>query len=302
MQVSILIPTHFRASAVETLLQSIANQEFDLSQVEVLVVSNISDLAIDALSEKSWPFTLRLFTAHTVGVNIARNIALKNAQGRILYYLDDDCILPSSQHLNYLMKAHSKHETAVGVGGYYLSPKTATACDRAYNLIQMSWQERTGSFIGGNSSYKRSLLPSDLFFNEKIVFGGAENSFNETLRALSQQLHLTPEISVIHETHISVWQLMKKAQAQSKNKSKFRGGEGLTRIDKIWTTSPLKFFDLKILFYTEIYREAFDHDRRSRGLLLLQTACGFWCKMIPAYWRDRYLDLLVSLSAKYLKK
>lgn len=90
-----IVPVYNTEAFVLQCLQSIINQGLDTNQYEVLVVDDGSTDSSRAIVEKfagEHP-QVRLLVQANSGVSAARNLALDNARGRYLMFLDsDDCI------------------------------------------------------------------------------------------------------------------------------------------------------------------------------------------------------------------
>lgn len=90
--VSIIIPTNRSRDVLEPCLCSIAQQSFDLCEVEVVVVFN-GGVAAPRRDATAWPF--RLITEHIERAHIgaAKNVALERAAGEWVILLNDDVFL-----------------------------------------------------------------------------------------------------------------------------------------------------------------------------------------------------------------
>jgi glycosyltransferase involved in cell wall biosynthesis len=90
--VSVIIPTHNRASLLPTALDSVYAQkgigeQFDL---EVIVVDDASTDSTPAIVRQSYPSARYIRLAKNRGVSRARNSGLAASQGRFVAFLDDD--------------------------------------------------------------------------------------------------------------------------------------------------------------------------------------------------------------------
>ena len=135
MTLSIIIPTHKRAVQAIQLLQSIAEQKFPHKNLQVLLISNLKD---KKLREKvpHWEsvfFDFRYKEVGLIGVNKARNMGIRFAGGDILYFLDDDCLLPDKNHLRNLILLHEANPSVMGIGGGYKSMGVLYGSERFYH-------------------------------------------------------------------------------------------------------------------------------------------------------------------------
>lgn len=85
--------------------------------LEVLVIDNGSQ---DKTKEVTLSFSdrlpIRYFLESKIGIPFARNRALKEAQGEILAFIDDDCV-PASYWLEAMLTAHRKNKEVMAIQG-----------------------------------------------------------------------------------------------------------------------------------------------------------------------------------------
>ena len=87
--ISVIIPTYNRISMLEEALASVFSQDFD-GIVEIFVVDdNSSDGTSEIVSEK-YPNIRLISLKQNVGAYVARNLALKEARGKYIAFLDSD--------------------------------------------------------------------------------------------------------------------------------------------------------------------------------------------------------------------
>ncbi len=97
-------------------LYSIENQQFDLSKVEVIMIDDGSTDKTRTLIGHTFPFHFKLLrNIQNIGRPTSRNLGIKNANGKILIFLDAEIIVQPdflSIHHHY----HSKHPNMVVTG------------------------------------------------------------------------------------------------------------------------------------------------------------------------------------------
>ena len=87
--VSVIIPTHNRISMLEEALASVFSQDID-GIVEIIVIDdNSSDGTSEIVSEK-YPNIRLISLKQNVGAYVARNLALNEARGNYIAFLDSD--------------------------------------------------------------------------------------------------------------------------------------------------------------------------------------------------------------------
>ena len=158
-----------------------------------------------------------------VGVNLARNKALNISQADIIYFIDDDCLLPTTNHIEKLVTLHKKHPSVAAIGGGYVSPEGSPLIGQCYNSLVNRWIQwnrypKRKALPGGNVSYKKNKI-YPLKFNPKIRFGGDESEFHLQLQAHGHHLLYFKQLDVLHSVDSTMGQMLKKALLQGFNKT-----------------------------------------------------------------------------------
>ncbi len=93
--VSVVIPTHTRRELLARLLATLERQSLPADGYEVLIVHNHTDDGTEALA-RDWcarqPFAARYFRCGFNGPARSRDFGAREAQGRFIAFIDDDCI------------------------------------------------------------------------------------------------------------------------------------------------------------------------------------------------------------------
>ncbi|MDX1410862.1 MAG: glycosyltransferase, partial [Nitrospirales bacterium] len=111
--ISVLIPTFNRKSILRKTLLGLASQTLAPEKFEVIVVDDgSSDDTMEMLQKWKAPFALRVFPQTHGGPNVARNLALKQAQGWIVLFTGDDMI-PGPSFLEAHLKFHLNHRDSL---------------------------------------------------------------------------------------------------------------------------------------------------------------------------------------------
>lgn len=88
--VSVIIPTYCEEHTIEGCLKSIKNQEFKIGRIESIVVDSHSPDNTRVVAKK---FADKVIDLKARGVGRARNVGAKNAEGKILLFVDADTFL-----------------------------------------------------------------------------------------------------------------------------------------------------------------------------------------------------------------
>lgn len=106
--VSIIIPSQRSPAVVETCLRAVAQQRFDLSEIEVVVIYN-GDGSPPAWPHDAWPFEVVVAQSPPGSVTAARNVGLDRARGECLIWANDD-VAPEPEFVAGHIAAHARLE------------------------------------------------------------------------------------------------------------------------------------------------------------------------------------------------
>ncbi len=118
---SVIIPTHNRVHMLQACLSAVFDQTLSSAQYEVIVVNDGStDGTADFLASYAPPSGGQLRVVHSShgGCASARNLGVEHARGSILFFTDDDCVVPRVW-METLLRGFDAHPDVVGVGGWY---------------------------------------------------------------------------------------------------------------------------------------------------------------------------------------
>lgn len=172
--ISVIIPVFNDSVGVKTCLLALTNQTWPMELLEVVVVDNDSQPALEI--DQDYPFNLRLLKCLTPGSYAARNLGAKSAKGKILAFTDADCI-PSPNWLEsgaHALKAGSGTQL---IGGEVIlskpQPLTATA---RYQLVTGFQQEDNILSKGFTATANLFCFHSQYLsvgpFEERLLSGG----------------------------------------------------------------------------------------------------------------------------------
>ena len=244
MTLSIIIPTHKRSYQVVELLKSIAEQEFPYEDLQVLLISNLKDKELRKQSSY-WErifFDFKYKELACLGVNKARNMGIRFSGGNILYFLDDDCVLPHKNHLKNLILEHEKNPSIIGIGGGYRSLTVLQGIEKFYHENTQKWiedsmtsKQEVFQLIGGNSSYKREVFDKGFYFDPLIVFGGSEESFNQALKDAGYTLSYKKDLWVFHVLKLNLFSLIKKSFTQGLGlfKNRYKSEQNIQKLQNL---------------------------------------------------------------------
>jgi glycosyltransferase involved in cell wall biosynthesis len=181
MKASVIICTHNRASLLLDLLKSFKDQSVPPDRYELIVVDNASsDTTRDIVNEVSVEMkNLKYLHEPELGLSRARNTGIKNAQGEIIVFVDDD-ICPEANWLEVLITSFESYSPRpLCVGGRILPKWQAQKPDwlpdnsKLRPLSLLDWGDHpiwlsTPSLGGGNLAIRKSALSHIGGFDKKL--------------------------------------------------------------------------------------------------------------------------------------
>ena len=191
MSLTVIIPTYNRKDILKKCINAIIRQTYLRSDYEVIIVDDGStdgtEGMISSTAHKS-PVLLRYFKQDNKGPAAARNVGIKNANGRIFLFIGDDIIIPHN-FLEEHMGWHRRYpDDNIAVLGYITwSPEIVIT-------PFMRWLENGGPqfsfceindkvevdghkyFYSSNISLKKEfLLENKEFFDEEFPYAAFED-------------------------------------------------------------------------------------------------------------------------------
>lgn len=127
MEISVIIPTYKPGEYISDCLRSLEEQDFPVSDYEVIIVLNGCDMPYRSMLEDivtdNGYVNVRLIQTDEPGVSNARNIGIDNAKGKYLLFIDDDDWVAGNDYLSS-MHAMTDLHTVVACNCYLIDDKT----------------------------------------------------------------------------------------------------------------------------------------------------------------------------------
>ncbi len=289
MKFSIVIPSHRRHRSLVSLIRSIRKQEFEMDDLEIIVVNNLKDIFFeqDEFLREVDGVRSQVLTLGEQSVNRARNLGLKEAKGELSLLLDDDCEIGHPDFLNNCINWHKKNPTALAIGGTYALDENANPLDRAYNCVARQWQAldhfgdyRSSRLVGGNVSYKTSKLHAiDEWFDESIKFGGTEAEFHQRLNDKGHTTLYISSLEVIHRTQLTMDSLVEKAMQQAMGHTRYKIDSGFSE------KSSRTYQNKRLLLAREVSSDDESFHKIVHWMNLYDFAYNYTCDHPQTSWR-----------------
>lgn len=136
---SIIIPTHNRASILEQCLQHLEKQTI-ADQIEVIVINDVQDdKEYERIANSSWHIPIYFETIPLCHQGVARNYGVQKAQSSTVLFIGDDVLLtPDACELH--VAAHKNASTPIAVLGSIEWDPHIEVTPVMHWLMQSGWQ------------------------------------------------------------------------------------------------------------------------------------------------------------------
>ena len=219
ISLSLIIPTHNRASELIFALESVALQTLAPEKWECVVVNNRSTDATDLRFEefrKAHPdLNLRLLHEDEAGVSYARNCGIRNCRSEFLVFIDDDEHV-SPDFLEAYLEFFIEHPEARVAGGRIIAeyPEGRPAWMSRYTEMPIANPMHFGDSVtlfpagrvpgGGNMAFRRAIFAGITPFDASLgrvgreLIGGEENDLFERLLLSGERIWYVPRAVMWH--------------------------------------------------------------------------------------------------------
>ena len=162
---SVVIPTYNRLKMLTEALTAVLNQKFPSGFYEVIIVDDGSTVsaqeAVSELKQRYPQHSIRYFYQQNSGPAAARNRGIKEARGEIIFFTDDDCVVPADW-LETLLSGYRRYPEAAGVGGWFIPPKNELEKNAISRFLYFK------DFLSSPASAKL-LLESEILSNDPLM-------------------------------------------------------------------------------------------------------------------------------------
>jgi len=190
MKASIVVATYNRKDKLKKCLNALANQTYPKEDYEIIIVDDGStNGTYEFLKEKQKEIkNLRIFRQNNKGPAAARNLGVKNAKGEIIFFTDDDVIVPNNW-IEEFLKVFEKYPEVVAVGGYIeaseeMIKKNIFAKYESY-MSRLVYNMPNELYVGGvetfgvvtcNAAYKKKVIEEVGYFDEMFPVAAGEDA------------------------------------------------------------------------------------------------------------------------------
>ena len=216
---SAIICTYNRAKYIGNLLESIAANDLDKKEYEILLVdNNCTDNTRDiceAFAEAHKDLQFRYTNEPEQGLSAARNRGIKEAKGDVLVYVDDDALV-DTWYLRTIAEYMSAHPEICAIGGKIIplyeteEPKWMSPYTKTLLTAWMDFGDEVRPFPrgkfpgGGNSAYRTEVFEKVGLFNTELgrkgdsLMGAEEKDIYDKMNALGMKYMYVPAMTLHH--------------------------------------------------------------------------------------------------------
>lgn len=204
LRFSVVIPTYNRVASLRKMLESLVAQDFDPNQFEIIIVNDGStDRTAEFLASLRTLHRCRIETTDHRGAATARNRGIKVAQGELIAFTDDDCIVPP----NWIRQLDEffRQKNASAVGGLVVNGEPDDIYAALYSAVWDFFSERLNKdheaprfLVSNNFAVRRETIQRVGGFDERFWVGGEDRELVARLRAAGEPVHFDPSLIVTH--------------------------------------------------------------------------------------------------------
>lgn len=226
MQASFIIPTYNRSGKLQDCIKALFGQNFVKSEFEIVVVDDGgTDDTKDIVKKLSFEgeCKVRYFKQKNQGQGVARNLGIREANGKILIFIGDDIICTPDflrEHMRFHNKYRGENEALLGLLLWHPSVKitplmnfltNGSAVLGRFGGHQFAYEKLVGKemadynfFYTSNISLKRSLLLKHCFDPVFSKYGWEDIELGYRLtKEENLKLHYNPNAVAYHLHEIS---------------------------------------------------------------------------------------------------
>lgn len=190
--VSIILPAKNEERYIGSALEGLAHQDYPADLMEVIVVDNNST---DGTAEICKQYNVKRIPFDHGPVGAVRNHGFKNSRGEIIFFLDSDCIAPTSWVGNAVKKLKENNDLILG-GGCCLR-ENPYFLERYWLLSSRSGTTLPKDLIGASISMHRGVFEKVGMFSEEVT-SGEDTELSQKLIEHGHNVLIDDQMSVVH--------------------------------------------------------------------------------------------------------
>jgi glycosyltransferase involved in cell wall biosynthesis len=227
---SIIVPAYNSKRTIRQCLSSLLAQQTAHSY-EVILVDSSKD-ETPQIAREEFPQVRLIHLEQQTYPGSARNLGIRHARGKILAFMDSDCVA-DPDWLERIIAAHAQLDAAAIFGAVRNGTPTSVIGTVCYliefnEFLPRAKPRYTDILLGGNVGYKQEIFSKhNIFFTD--IFPSEDTIFAWTLRQKREKIYFDPGILVAHLNRTSFSGLLRhqhtlgKASAEARRTTNLRG-------------------------------------------------------------------------------
>ena len=219
-RLSVIFCTYNREKYIYNAVKSVIDQKYDWNKCEILIVNNNSTDTTEEIIKKiqsEFPLIeIRYMIETNQGLSYAKNRGIKESNGEILVFVDDDATVFENNYLSSIDDFFAVYPEAGACGGPIVpvyeveKPKWLTKYTEA--LLGGALYEgdklkpfKNGKYPGGgNSAFRKEIFEKYGLFNVDLgrkgtgLIGAEEKDLYDRLRKGNVQFYYIPQMGLYH--------------------------------------------------------------------------------------------------------
>ena len=193
--------TYGRKEEIQDFLESIAKQDYDISQVEILIIDQNNEIVLDDICQKyNHTLNIKHIKSNKKGLSLNRNIGLKIATGKYVAFPDDDCTYYPDTLFKIENYFEQNKDTDVVLGRIY---DRVTKKNIIRDWKNSEFEVNIYNFFLSYSSITIFTKKNNIYFDEQLGVGTFFGSCEDTdyvLQLLEQNKRIvySPDVDVWH--------------------------------------------------------------------------------------------------------
>ena len=230
LMASIIVPAYNSRRTIRQCLSSLLAQQTS-HRYEVVLVDSSKDETPQIVRDE-FPQVQLIHLEQQTYPGSARNLGIRQARGRILAFMDSDCVAEANW-LDRIIAAHEKTDAAAIFGAVKNGTPTSIIGTVCYliefnEFLPRSKPRDSDILLGGNVGYKQEVFSKhNIGFTD--IFPSEDTIFAWTLRQKNEKIYFDPGILVAHLNRTSFSGLLRhqhtlgKASAEARRTTSLRG-------------------------------------------------------------------------------
>lgn len=204
IEISIVVPTFNRLSSLKRLLKSVFEQNFPKEKFEILILNDGStDETHYYLTTLTTEWNIRAINLQNGGPAVARNIGAREAKGKLIAFVDDDCTIP----IDWLQKIFYcfNDEKITALGGPSKNEIPENKFSEVYNRTTLFFlnlfnrEKNKARFLTSNNfACRRIVFLKHGGFDERFGVGAEDREFVNRIYDFGEKILYLPDLEINH--------------------------------------------------------------------------------------------------------